>query len=672
MFFNSSSPDWGFSPKFMFNKAEDGEDFNRRGMDDLRGRHQAFRMPAWVPEDEDMSDLAARMSHTPHFATVGRRGGPWRERRSSGGSAMSATSEDDSYDTAATDKSSQCSGGSSDAPSHEIPIRIEAPAPPTSAQQENEPVAPLSSRVAGLRKSTQYPVRTTSAVDASDHSEEVPRTTRCASAPPEMAEQPLPQDPQTPPTQQRFVSKISITPQAPQCPGSPHSKATPVSPLPHKFNTVPKPFVPANKQQQETQHQQQPQQFSEEQQQQQMPDSQWQYQQPQHQYQQYPQQNQEPQQYTYQQQQQPPPPPPPQQPTRQGNQRPSVVRNIPIFVEGRDGPLVNEETSNQPKPSTQWGQPWQQQQQYQAQQQQQHYQPQQQHYQQQQQHYQPQQQHHQQYQSHQQQPQQQQAHQQQRQQKPMFKPHPQTQQAPPEPIPQPVPMPMPEHMSQQQPQPQPQDQTDSGPQSKTQPLAKDSRLAQIEAVRASVEEYREKVNAFEGTKKNREFLYLDEMLTRALLQLDNIDPDGCDDVRQARRAAIKDINAAISALETKASEPQVAVKSQEPVAESMETDTNQGQPISATNEHPPTDDVAQQVSDTSGIQENVQQQHEQQQQPVEPTTDGASTQVATAAEEVDKKLEQSASMEMMETEPQIPGSTSNGSPPDDAAAVTST
>lgn len=64
-----------------------------------------------------------------------------------------------------------------------------------------------------------------------------------------------------------------------------------------------------------------------------------------------------------------------------------------------------------------------------------------------------------------------------------------------------------------------------------------------------------KVEEYKGGKKDREFLYLDEMLTRALLELDNVDPDGCDDVRQARRAVIKGINAAISKLEEKATTP---------------------------------------------------------------------------------------------------------------------
>ena len=110
-------------------------------MDDMRNRHHGFpRIANWMAEDDGMTDLASRMAHTPNWPlSLGRRGGPWRERKNSGGSAMSATSEDDSsYDNAANDKSSQGSGGSGglDAVSHEIPIMIEAEAPPSMVHQQ--------------------------------------------------------------------------------------------------------------------------------------------------------------------------------------------------------------------------------------------------------------------------------------------------------------------------------------------------------------------------------------------------------------------------------------------------------------------------------------------------------------------------------------------------------
>lgn len=91
-------------------------------------------------------------------------------------------------------------------------------------------------------------------------------------------------------------------------------------------------------------------------------------------------------------------------------------------------------------------------------------------------------------------------------------------------------------------------------------------MAQIERVSGTVKDLAGKVDEFTGGKKDRDFLYLDEMLTRALLELDNVDPDGCDDVRQARRAVIKEINAAISKLEEKAKTPQQEQPSTQPPA----------------------------------------------------------------------------------------------------------
>lgn len=47
-------------------------------------------------------------------------------------------------------------------------------------------------------------------------------------------------------------------------------------------------------------------------------------------------------------------------------------------------------------------------------------------------------------------------------------------------------------------------------------------------------------------------MYLDEMLTRELIKLDDIETEGRENVRQARKNAIKSIQDTISLLETKA------------------------------------------------------------------------------------------------------------------------
>lgn len=141
-----------------------------------------------------------------------------------------------------------------------------------------------------------------------------------------------------------------------------------------------------------------------------------------------------------------------------------------------------------------------------------------------------------------------------------------------------MPMPQPHEPSQAQP---PQEGAPEQQQPPQQPQQNDidPRLVQIAAVAGSVAEYSERVAKFTGGRKSKEFLYLDEMLTRALLQLDNVDPDGRQDVRQARRAVIKEINSSISALEAKANEGDKLEKEvEQPPAEPMETQANE-QPV---------------------------------------------------------------------------------------------
>lgn len=60
------------------------------------------------------------------------------------------------------------------------------------------------------------------------------------------------------------------------------------------------------------------------------------------------------------------------------------------------------------------------------------------------------------------------------------------------------------------------------------------------------------VENFTGTKKDKKYLFLDEMLTRNLIKLDNIETDGKENIRQARKEAIKCIQKCIAVLEAKA------------------------------------------------------------------------------------------------------------------------
>lgn len=85
------------------------------------------------------------------------------------------------------------------------------------------------------------------------------------------------------------------------------------------------------------------------------------------------------------------------------------------------------------------------------------------------------------------------------------------------------------------------------PQSK--PQTEDS-IAKIQKIQSSVLELMDSVEKFDG-KSRKEYLYLDEMLTQNLLKLDTIDAEGKENIKQARREAIKCVNGLISVLEAK-------------------------------------------------------------------------------------------------------------------------
>ncbi|XP_030570928.1 BAG domain-containing protein Samui isoform X1 [Drosophila novamexicana] len=106
----------------------------------------------------------------------------------------------------------------------------------------------------------------------------------------------------------------------------------------------------------------------------------------------------------------------------------------------------------------------------------------------------------------------------------------------------------------QQPQGDPQLQTDAGvgvpPQT---PHTVDS-IKKIQDIQRDVLDLMAKVEQFKGTRNDKEYVYLDEMLTRNLLKLDTIDTNGKDSIRLARKEAIKCIQASVNVLDAKAEE----------------------------------------------------------------------------------------------------------------------
>jgi hypothetical protein len=103
-------------------------------------------------------------------------------------------------------------------------------------------------------------------------------------------------------------------------------------------------------------------------------------------------------------------------------------------------------------------------------------------------------------------------------------------------------------------------------------------LSKVAAVQKNVDALTEQVAQFTGTsRKDKQYIYLDEMLTRNLIQLDDIETQGKENIRQARKDTIRSIQRAISFLESKA--PNDAPKTEEnmDVAGYEENDNSQNE-----------------------------------------------------------------------------------------------
>ncbi|XP_059803803.1 BAG family molecular chaperone regulator 3 [Hypanus sabinus] len=78
-------------------------------------------------------------------------------------------------------------------------------------------------------------------------------------------------------------------------------------------------------------------------------------------------------------------------------------------------------------------------------------------------------------------------------------------------------------------------------------------LIKVEKILQKVQRLEEDVSLFEGTGTDKHYLLIEELLTKELLALDSVDPEGRDDVRQARRDGVKKVQNLLERLEEKAS-----------------------------------------------------------------------------------------------------------------------
>jgi BCL2-associated athanogene 3 len=88
----------------------------------------------------------------------------------------------------------------------------------------------------------------------------------------------------------------------------------------------------------------------------------------------------------------------------------------------------------------------------------------------------------------------------------------------------------------------------------------------------------DEVEKFQATtRKDKHYLYLDEMLTQNLLRLDTVDTEGKENIKQARREAIKCINHCISVLEAKTEAAETELRNNGGVPTAANTQENRSQ-----------------------------------------------------------------------------------------------
>ncbi|XP_057705098.1 BAG family molecular chaperone regulator 3 [Corythoichthys intestinalis] len=100
-------------------------------------------------------------------------------------------------------------------------------------------------------------------------------------------------------------------------------------------------------------------------------------------------------------------------------------------------------------------------------------------------------------------------------------------------------------------------------------------LAKVQKIVERVAKLEEEVKSFEGKKNDKKYLLLEELLTKELLALDSVDPEGRVDVRQARRDGVRRVQTILEELE------QLEEQSTRPACEaSVEGDglTSKGEP----------------------------------------------------------------------------------------------
>lgn len=110
----------------------------------------------------------------------------------------------------------------------------------------------------------------------------------------------------------------------------------------------------------------------------------------------------------------------------------------------------------------------------------------------------------------------------------------------------------PRYEQQNQPPPQPKPEPPPPPPQQPEPPVANLRdpLYKVSCVQKEVDDLKGQIENFSApTRADKQYILLDELLTRNLIKLDNVDTEGREEVRNARKNAIKSIQRCISMLE---------------------------------------------------------------------------------------------------------------------------
>lgn len=107
-------------------------------------------------------------------------------------------------------------------------------------------------------------------------------------------------------------------------------------------------------------------------------------------------------------------------------------------------------------------------------------------------------------------------------------------------------------------------------------------LAKVQQIVERVAKLEQEVICFDGKKNDKKYLLLEELLTKELLALDSVDPEGRVDVRQARRDGVRRVQTILEELEQLEEQPA------KPANDAMmegDSQTQKGEPSMITKEN---------------------------------------------------------------------------------------